>query len=139
MSFSDETNEEPRDTPMIVTELSNYPIALDSSIFDLDYGQGFDATMLDPSYEINSVFHIEFTYLTVSSLKVAFFWINSDHGFTGILVSDPLKKRQLEHMKKRFSEREIDLDLILLDFSYFQGTQLGLLKNGRFLPYILLG
>lgn len=126
-----------KDTAMTENSHSDFIVAMGNSIFDLDFSKHMLASMLDPSHSINPFYPIEFTFLTINFIKKPFFWANSPSGFTGILVSEALPG-QVDYMKKKLSQSLMDFDILFLDFYYYYGTKVGLLKEGRFIPYVLV-
>jgi hypothetical protein len=137
MSEENEDIQEPSDTSMTETLASKYATALGDYIFDLDWEKSFPIQMLEPSILINETLNIEFSYLTLKSKRVPFYFITTDSGCTGILVHDQIQG-QKKWLDKKITSTLLEIDILMLDCYFSQGTNIGLMKEGLFFPYKLV-
>jgi hypothetical protein len=137
MNWNSEVEDYCKDTMMTSESFSKFCLALDKNLFDLDFKSSFQVEMADPSVTINSTLSIEYTLLTVKSFKKPFFWMNTEMGFTGVLVNE-CHQGQIDWMKDKMSEALVDIDKLLRDCYFYYGTQIGVIKEQVFIPYILL-
>ena len=140
MSWGENPSEDPykeiiEETVMSECSLSGFSIALGKSVFDVDFSKKIKVEMLDPSVTINTILNIQFTNLTIQSIKTPFFWMSADYGFIGILIKDSLPS-QIDWMKDQLASIEAQVDIIIKGFYFYHGTQIGLLRQGYFIPYI---
>lgn len=137
MSEENEDIQEPNDTSMIETLASKYATALGEYIFDLDWEKSMPILMLEPSILINETLNIEFSYVTLKSKRVPFYFITTDSGCTGILVYDEIQG-QKKWLDKKITSTLLEIDILMLDCYFSKGTNIGLMKEGLFFPYKLV-
>ena len=136
---NEEDSEEKNEDDLVMTEenVSKYLIALEDVIVDLDIQKGIKCQMFDKSVLINETLAIEATFVTVAGNKFRLYLACTEPKFTGILVWNPLPG-QIDWMEKKLKESVSNLDRLLLEFYFCNGTSVGLFSCGCFVPYKIM-